>query len=78
MKLDSVNQWSENMALEIAKKSLKQESFSKLFPLKTFRRLAFLELLSEPKNKIRIWVGDIDIVMICHKFFVRRLDHWTY
>ena len=33
MKLDSLKQRREKMALKFAKKSLKQDSFSKLFPL---------------------------------------------
>ena len=39
MKLDSLKQRREKMALQFAKKSLKQESFSKLFPLNTSKHI---------------------------------------
>ena len=39
MKLDSLKQRREKMALKFAKQSLKQESFSKLFPLNTSKHI---------------------------------------
>ena len=39
MKLDSLKERREKMALKFAKKSLKQESFSKLFPLNTSKHV---------------------------------------
>ena len=39
MKLDSLKERREKMALKFAKKSLKQESFSKLFPLNTSKHI---------------------------------------
>ena len=39
MKLDSLKQRREKMALKFEKKSLKQENFSKLFPLNTSKHV---------------------------------------